>query len=486
MEYNGMYIDAGALSVFSIANKRKQVALIEELRGLLPVSLTGLKNPLEEYYEKNPYIVNFSSAKQLSILLFGGTLKYKQKKLIGVYKNGNDKYKYVDIEVENPLFKLIPKSDWETATKGIYKTSDEVLEEILHNLPSYYTPVKHFVQRLRELRTISKEQSGYYDSIPALITLDNCIHQTINTCATATGRLSQKEPNLQNTSGGSTSNVKRIFTSRWGVNGRIVEADYSQLEVIALAYLSQDKQLMEDIITGTDLHQIAHDKVVKYMDATLSSKEQRRQVKSVNFGLIYRGGAKTLAVQSGLPVEVAKKIIASFYNRYPDIKMWQHKVKKEVEANRKGSILHTARGYPAGISQYTSPTGRKYTFREYDAPMWLRRTTGQDVCFSTTQMCNYPVQGLATGDIVPMVIGILFKKLKVDERLRDKCLMINTVHDSIVFDIHIDILKEAVPIIKEVMEAAPEYLKSIFDIDFNLPLSIEVTAGYNWKDQKPL
>lgn len=484
METNGMMVDMPALRKYSNANKFDRVKYIKDLRGGLPHELTYLEDPFSPAGPKNKPIVNFNSPQQLSTMIYGGTFKYRVRELVGKYKNGKDKYKFVDKTYKNPLFRVSPKLAWKSGTPGIWKTSDEVLDEIAieadiigdHLLSTW-------IGTLRKLRTVEKEQSGYYDAIPRLLTPDGLLHQTINTTSTATGRLSQKEPNLQNVSGGKESNVKKVFISRWGDDGEIMEVDYSQLEVIGLAHLSGDPQLIEDIMLERDLHSIAHDKVRRYMKATMSEKEQRRAVKAVNFGLIYGGGAKTLSIQSGLPISVVKAIIKHFYDRYPQVQVWQRNVLEAVQINAESSTLKTEKGFPAHISTYYTETGRSYFFRQYDAPDWVVKMKKTDVSFSVTQIKNYPVQGLATGDIVPMVVAHLYRRLMQDPLLKDKCLLINTVHDSVVFDVHHSVNIEAALFAKEEMEKAPQLLKEIFGIDFKLPLTVSVSSGPNWKDQ---
>ena len=137
-------------------------------------------------------------------------------------------------------------------------------------------------------------------------------------------------------------------------------------------------------------------------------------------------------------------------------------------------------GLPSGYGEYTSITGRKYAFREYD-------DFNKGTSFSPTQMKNYPVQGFATGDIVPLVLGKLYRVLKNDPLLSDSCLMINTVHDSVVFDIRDEHLLEYTDkVITETMQAAPRYLKERFNIDFDLELPVDGSVGRNWLDMYPM
>ena len=470
MEFNGMSVDKRRLKKLAEENATHHEVLLSELDSCLPSEIQGR--------------VKFSSTQQISTLLFGGSIKWKIRECVGKYKNGKDKYKLVEHELEDPLFTLSHycKSEWRLKN-GSYQTTDYILEEVKAQLDP--TSMEHyFISLIQEYRRVDKERVGYYESIPKLVCSDGRLHQNINNCATHTGRLSQSDPNLQNTAKKGGSQVKSIFHSRFRAEGFIVEADYKQLEVIALAILSEDKQLVKDILSGTDIHTETHNKVRRYLPTTMSEEDQRRCVKAVNFGLIYGGGAKTLAKQSGLDVSTVKKIIKAFYARYPGVKDFQ-----ADQSSRLGPTYYsgkTLKGYPRHSAKLTSITGRQYTFNEYDNPPWAKRATGKDTDFSYTQLCNYEVQGFATGDIVPTVIGVMFRELKRNPMLKDKCLMINTVHDSVIFDVHYSVLEYACDEIKRIMESAPEIMKEVYGIDIELPLKVEVTAGPNWKEQKPI
>ena len=94
-------------------------------------------------------------------------------------------------------------------------------------------------------------------------------------------------------------------------------------------------------------------------------------------------------------------------------------------------------------------------------------------------MKNYPVQGFAA-DIMFCMLGVLHRKIK-GSKLKDKLLLINTVHDSIVLDCHEDVLLEALPSIKRIMEATPFFLQKLYNINFDLPLHVDIEYGKNWK-----
>jgi DNA polymerase I-like protein with 3'-5' exonuclease and polymerase domains len=429
--------------------------------------------------------INFGSSQQLSILLFGGKFKWTTKVEDGLYKTGDKKgqikYKNRSNVYDDPLFRITPRHDWKTDKPGIYSTSDEVLTA-LKNDDTLAWGITHFLGLLQDLRRLNKEISGYYEPLPKLMTDENIIHQNINNVATATGRLSQNQPNLQNVSGRGDSRLKEAFVSRWGDSGWIVEIDYSQLEVIGLAYSCKDPKLLADIRAGKDMHGETMKGVVHLLPSDLNDKEKRRLVKGINFGLLYGGGIKKLSKDSGLPESVIKKIKDSLYSTYPGIKIWQELNVTKVDKSKIRTYEKSKNGFPICKGTLKTDTGRVYTFKQYDAMPW-QKARGIDVSFNRSQICNYPIQGFATGDIVPTVIGEVTHWLHNSE-YSETCLMINTTHDSITFDIKTQPrFTYIVDSLLQIMEDAPTYLKEIYDIDFDLPLKCEATMGKSWKNQ---
>lgn len=279
------------------------------------------------------------------------------------------------------------------------------------------------------------------------------------------------------------SDIKSVFTSRFGDNGRIIEADYSQLEVIVLAFLSQDEQLLSDIRNKVDIHGINASKLfgVNYTEA------QRKLAKRLSFQLQYGSGAKNMAQKNKIPVHVAKTFIANYYTRYPRVKEWQDEVYEAVKASRELTDKHTVKGLPLGSGTYRSITGREYVFFEYDNPYYDPSITWKrqiPTSFSPTETKNYPVQGFATGDIVPMIVGKLYRAIKADPIFDGRVLLINTIHDSILIDCQKDFVPDVCMLVKTVMEKAPEFLYEEFGIEFDLPLPVGLKVGKNWGDME--
>jgi DNA polymerase I-like protein with 3'-5' exonuclease and polymerase domains len=270
-----------------------------------------------------------------------------------------------------------------------------------------------------------------------------------------------------------------------------MEADYSQLEIIGLAFLSQDKLLCQDIKNGIDLHCMSaaglyglnyEDVLAGYQAEDPEMTKKRKIAKGFSFQLQYGSGAKAMADQLGLPLKMAQKFIKVYYERYKGVKEYQEYVKEAVMATRAPSALRTVEKVPAGLGQFTSVTGRRYVFQEFDAPAFLVEK-GIKTSFSPTQMKNYPVQGFATGDVVPLMMGEVYESLKANPLLRTKALLINTVHDSIMLDVHPDAIDRAALLVKQVLENAPYYIKMTWGLEFDLPLKVDITTGPSWASQ---
>jgi len=289
------------------------------------------------------------------------------------------------------------------------------------------------------------------------------------------------------------SKIRECFKSRWP-NGYIMEADFSQLEVIGLAFLTQDANLYEDILDGLDMHCInasflygyPYEAIKALVDAGNPEWVKKRKIsKAPGFLIQYGGGANAMAKQTGLSMEQCKQFISNYYARYTGVGEWQDAVADEVRRSRKPSAKRTEKNLPAGMGQYKSITGRRYVFKEYDAPEWMARK-GAKTSFSPTQMKNYPVQGFATGDVVPLVIGELYDVLK-NSVWKDTALLTNTVHDSVLLDCYDRATAvQVAEIVKVTMERAPQYIEETWGFKFDLPLNVDVEIGETWAKKKKL
>ena len=286
------------------------------------------------------------------------------------------------------------------------------------------------------------------------------------------------------------AHIKECFRSRFGSEGVIVEADFSQLEVIGAAIVSNDPMMKQDILDGIDSHcqsaawlnpKYSYEEIRQgYLEEDAYFSKLRKNAKAPRFELQYGAGAKSIAANNGLTVEQAQGFIDRYYERYAILKKFQEHVMDCVKRSIKPSERRSPSGLPLGVGKWKSSTGRIYTFYEQEAPKFMQ-DKGTLTSISPTQIANYPMQGFSTGDIVPEVLGRLHRALSEDDELYDFFLPINTIHDSIIFDVHTSVLTRGSRIVKETMEKAPQWMWERFGIDIDLPLGVDLEYGVTWE-----
>ena len=301
----------------------------------------------------------------------------------------------------------------------------------------------NFLSDIQRLSALDTYLSSFVEGIRAYTKSDGMLHVRLLQHRTATGRFSGADPNMQNMPRGGTFPVKKVFVSRWE-GGQILEADFAQLEFRTAAFLSQDKIAMKEIEDGFDVH--------SYTASVISDageETSRQEAKAHTFAPLYGAtGFGRSAAQA--------TYYKHFTDKYKEINLWHSRLAKEAIGNKKITI----------------PSGREFSF-----PDVVRRGNGSVTSF--TQIKNYPVQSFATADIVPLIM------LEIDARLDNmQSCIVNTVHDSIVIDVHPNESSQ----VHEVIESVNREMKHIIDrqyqIDFNVPLLLESKIGNNWLDTK--
>jgi DNA polymerase-1 len=275
---------------------------------------------------------------------------------------------------------------------------------------------------------------------------------------------------LQNSPTNDSFGVASVFTSRFGELGTLLEVDFKQVEILALAILSNDKVLMSDIRAGRDIHT----ETGKSVFGPTMTKEQRRTVKTINFGLIYGGGYKTLAQQAGVPESLAKDLVKAFYDRYGGVKEYFTKFYEEITdavdlyGQPTGKVLEG--GFPQKSYVWTSSTGRRYSFRTYLNERSKRPEP------SYTESRNYPIQGFATADLVLTALSDVYRRIL--PRYAGDVLLIGLVHDSLRFDMKVDRLEEFMVELKGVLENCGNSLNKAIRKDlWNLPVKVTFSKG---------
>ena len=210
--------------------------------------------------------------------------------------------------------------------------------------------------------------------------------------------------------------------------------------------LSQDKVAMEEVSTGFDVHSYTA-KIITEAGQPTSRQEAKAHTFAPLYGATGFGRTKAEA-----------EYYSHFMDKYKGIAKW-HKKLGDAAIN---------------LGRIKIPSGRQYAFPDVE-----RRASGTPTHF--TMIKNYPVQGFATGDIVPLVLLEIEKRLK---QKKLKSLLVNTVHDSVVLDVHPAEEKAVVGLIKEINDNLKDILEKHYDIDVNVPMLLESKIGNNWLDVK--
>jgi DNA polymerase I-like protein with 3'-5' exonuclease and polymerase domains len=300
-----------------------------------------------------------------------------------------------------------------------------------------------FLSKVKRLSAVDTYLSSFVDGIKNYTKQDGMLHVSLLQHRTATGRLSGANPNMQNMPRGGTFPVKKVFVSRWD-GGKILEADFAQLEFRAAAYLSQDGVAIEEVSTGFDVHAYTAEVITNAGQPT-----SRQDAKAHTFAPLYgaTGFGRT-------PAEAA--YYEHFTDKYTGVASWHSKLAKEAISTQK----------------IVTPSGREFSF-----PDVVRKPSGRVSYF--TQIKNYPVQSFATADIVPIAL------LHIDKLLDNmQSCVVNTVHDSIVIDVHPTEEERVINIIDQTNKDLPNLITLRWGITFNVPLLLESKIGPNWLDTK--
>lgn len=437
---------------------------------------------------------------------------YLSGKKKGEYKTKQVRYKgELKVKYQDFFHQLAgytkPEPEWKSAlTDGlggpVYGTGSEVIDRISNrDIP--------FLKVLGTANRLAKEIGTYYlktdpktgeqtGMLTCVQPWDHIIHPKLNHTSTVTTRLSSSDPNLQNLTradfdaeaGKYKSEIKAMFVSRFGKDGKMAELDYSQLEVVVQGLLSNDANLIRDLNLKIDFHckRVALKHSVSYQDAVLLCKDEhgseyskwkreRTKCKIFSFQRAYGAGAGLIADETGMTIEEVKALIEVEEKEYPGVVEFNAEVEREVNATAE-PFQDGERGwrtYRRGT--YQAVTGTIYTFRSYDAPDFLRRR-GIAESFKPTELKNYPVQGTG-GEIVLMVLGQLWRWFVKNDFFGHKAFLVNTVHDCVWADCHIDVLDKVVGGMKRIMEAVPHFLKFFFDIECPVPFPVEAEIGDN-------
>jgi DNA polymerase-1 len=306
---------------------------------------------------------------------------------------------------------------------------------------------QHDVPRLvLEFRHLSKLKSTYVDALPLLADADSRVHTTFMAAATATGRLSSVNPNLQNipirTELG--REIRAAFTSAPGT--QLLSADYSQIELRLLAHYSGDPLLVRAYKNNEDIHTLTASEVFGVPAETMD-KQTRSRAKAVNFGIVYGISPFGLAAQLSISMSEAKAYIDRYFLRYEGVKTF---IEKTLEETRKTGSVRTLFGRVRPIPDIESRNANQRGFAERTA-------------------INTPLQGTAA-DLIKLAMISIDRKL-TERQLKTR--MVLQVHDELLFEVPADEVAEVEILVRTEMEGV---------IQLSVPLVADLGIGANWRD----
>jgi DNA polymerase-1 len=317
-------------------------------------------------------------------------------------------------------------------------TAQDVLEQLAE---------QNEVPRLvLEFRHLSKLKSNYIDALPLLADSESRVHTTFQAAATATGRLSSVNPNLQNipirTELG--REIRAAFTAAPGT--QLLSADYSQIELRLLAHFSGDPLLGKAYAENIDIHTLTASEVFGVPAETMD-KVTRGRAKAVNFGIVYGISAFGLAAQLGIPQAEARAYIERYFARYAGVKAF---IERTLEQTRKEGSVRTLFGRVRPIPDIESRNPNQRGFAERTA-------------------INTPLQGTAA-DLIKLAMIAIDRKL-TERNLKTR--MVLQVHDELLFEVPTEETAEIQALVLAEMEGV---------VKLNVPLVADLGFGQNWRD----
>ena len=341
-------------------------------------------------------------------------------------------------------------------TKTGYSTDAAVLDKLQGDHP--------IVDDLLEHRTLSKLKSTYVDALPQLVRVDTGrVHTDFNQTATATGRLSSSNPNLQNIPIRTefSRQIRKAFLPEAG--WLMVSADYSQIELRILAHLSQEPVLIEAYQNNRDVHTVTAQLLFEKEEVT---PDERRFGKTINFGVIYGMGAIKFGRSMGKTSADGKEFIKRFNDRYSKVFEFLEKVKKEAIAlGYVTTILGRRRYLKFESESILDLKGRNPQDIHSDRLKSLSRDDAQ----SLRAAANAPIQG-SSADIIKLA---MIEVHKILQNYQARLLL--QVHDELIFEVPPDEWEELQPKIRSAMENA---------LPLSVPLIVDIHAGQNWMETK--
>lgn len=447
MESSGMYYDVELSEQYKIAYQCEIKRLQDKLESYPEV--LEIEREKQELYAKRQALLKSVPNKERTPEqkeFVKSTAKYKDYKF-----NWNSV-----VQLQELLFDRLQLETTYKTEKGKPSTSEDALIEMSsqHELPLV----------MLDYRKVNTLNNMFIQKLPELVDDKHMVHPSFNLSGTVTGRLASENPNAQQFPRKSENplsfqyhhEIKRLFKSRFGAEGAILQFDYSQLELRVAGMFSKDKKLTEVFTSGQDLHKATASMVWKIPVEEVTT-ELRTNAKAVNFGIIYGKSGITFAkdLYGDLPWKEAKEkgfaLVDDYLNTFSGLHQW---MKDTLKFAKKNGYVETLFGRQRRLPDLRS----KDDFLRSEAER---------------QAINAPIQGTGS-DMTLLSIVKIQQWLKANNM---KTKMICTVHDSIVFDVYIYELPEVFNFIKNTMEHVHEDY-----VDTPIPIVSEAELGNTYGD----
>ncbi len=343
-------------------------------------------------------------------------------------------------QMEHLLFDVLQLPPQKKSPTGKFSTDAEVLKALatMHPIPA-------LIIKYREL---AKLKNTYIDALPTYVNKKtDRVHTTFSQTSVATGRLASSNPNLQNIpadASGYGIEVRAAFKA--GAGRLFISADYSQIELRVLAYLSQDKNLMNAFLRGHDIHT---ETAARLFDVELAAvtHEQRQLGKRINFSVLYGMTPYGLSKDLGIPFKQAKQYIERYFQQYPDVSTWMESI---IEFAKKHGYVETYWGR------------RRYIPAIYEK----NRTMYEEAC---RVAINTVAQGTAA-EI--MKLGMLAVRKELQTRFKDSCIVLQ-IHDELIVSAPEQDALAVEMLVKRVLESV---------VKWDIPLDVSTRSGADWKE----
>jgi len=444
---NFSYVPLDLALLYSCADSHQTLCLVDVLdTALKKEGLSALYRDIEHPFiqvlyamEREGIYLDVAVLKKLDKAVTKELATIERKIITLVGQEGEEINLNSPRQIEELLFYTLKLPPQKKSGTGHYSTDHAVL-----SILAQIHPVPGLILKHREL---SKLKNTYIDALPTYVNQKTkCVHTTFSQTVVATGRLSSVKPNLQNIPAdvsGYGIEIRSAFKPKPG--HVFIAADYSQIELRVLAYLSQDKNLLQAFLAGHDIHA---ETAARLFNVSLDqvTKEQRQLGKRINFSILYGLTPYGLSKDLNISFKDAKQYIEKYFNQYPKVSTWMEKI--IVSVQDKGYVqTHWGR--------------RRYIPNIYEKNHALYEEARR-VAINTV------VQGTAAEIMKQGMINLVvaFKKDKLDAQI------LLQIHDELLISVAQKDQYKAVAVIKQVLESV---------VDWNVSLEVSTKIGPDWK-----